>query len=1091
MSHILYDKTNVLRYLWRIGLIALLLLEPWHSSAYAVFAQTTPDAKIIPDAQVPPEVTSEVTEEAQPLLPPPPSATATIPLETLPHSVSALDARIDDLFNRMNVADRVGQLFVVSVHDDDTSFDIISSDNPLSSTLIELIHSYRIGGVMLSPRNRNFSNSVGVETPTQVASLVNRLQAIAYGVVLQPGQEFDPVPNEPWPPPNQVLLQDKLAISPQQLPLLIAVEQTGDNLQTTALRQGGFTELPSPLAIGSTWVPDLARKVGAITGRELRAVGVNLLLGPSLDVVDVPRTDAVGALGLLSFGGNPQWVSRMGRAYITGVHEGSTGRVATIARHFPGQGDVDRLPDEEVATIQKTLEELETFALKPFVDVLRRPSSLLSDEGSPESSDGVMISHMRFSALQGSSSGRTEPFSLSTDLALALDDERFMAWRSGGGIVMSSSLGAPAIRRYLDPTPEQFPARQIAQEALNSGNDLLFLDRFALTEDWASQLANIRETIGFFQDQYGKDPSFTAQVDAAVRRILRLKLRLYGVQNLPFDALAPSNLPPVPLSQVLVQKAELALLSDETQDQARIIVGDVAHESISLLSPESQILSESLNPPRANEKVLIFTDSRLLLECDGCTAEAAVGPEELARIIDRFYGSVDGTGQMPAEQVSSLTFVDLTELLDATEQSQSDPSTLQTNESVTSTEQLPIEDAIIVESAIGSIETQPLDLDKNARNEQKIAEANWLIFAMLNVDVENHASSEALKRLLGQRSEQLIDKKIVVFALGPPYFLDSTEISKVDAYYGVYSRGREFLENAMRTLFRSYKPKGAPAVAVPGTRFSDLAVRLHPDPNRTMPLRILRNGELLLASGPETGTAQTGGSTAELFVGDTIVVEVGPILDLNGHYVPDNSEVLIAIGDQTNATALPDMPAFTVDGIARREFTLDSPAVLQIVAYANEATTGDPLNLNLRASGPTAIPTEPKAATPASTATLTATTAGRFNSSPAILVSREMPINFLTLVLSLLTIGIVLSVLVLTQIRILPRTTLVNSMCWATISGLSAYIVYGLKWLPGYVLVVDTLNVLGAPIVTFLAMLFPLFWLQLREIAHLPPPKTE
>jgi beta-N-acetylhexosaminidase len=46
----------------------------------------------------------------------------------------------------------------------------------------------------------------------------------------------------------------------------------------------------------------------------------------------------------------------MGRAYICGVHWGGNGRVAAVAKNFPGHGGSDRLPDREIATVDKRTE---------------------------------------------------------------------------------------------------------------------------------------------------------------------------------------------------------------------------------------------------------------------------------------------------------------------------------------------------------------------------------------------------------------------------------------------------------------------------------------------------------------------------------------------------------------------------------------------------------------------------------------------------------------------------------------------------------------------------------------------------------------
>ena len=69
-------------------------------------------------------------------------------------------------------------------------------------------------------------------------------------------------------------------------------------------------------------------------------------------------------------------------------------------------------------------------------------------------------------------------------------------------------LGVPAIRRYYDPQLQKFPHRQVAQDAFLAGNDLLYLSRFALTDNWPDQFAAIKETILFFQSKYQDDSEF-------------------------------------------------------------------------------------------------------------------------------------------------------------------------------------------------------------------------------------------------------------------------------------------------------------------------------------------------------------------------------------------------------------------------------------------------------------------------------------------------------------------------------------------------------------------------------------------------------
>ena len=65
---------------------------------------------------------------------------------------------------------------------------------------------------------------------------------------------------------------------------------------------------------------------------------------------------------------------------------------------------------------------------------------------------------------------------------------------------------------------------------------------------------------------------------------------------------------------------------------------------------------------------------------------------------------------------------------------------------------------------------------------------------MLDVDPSIYPS-DAVKRFLRERGDQLEGKKIVVLALQAPYFLDATEISTLSSYLGVYSMSSSFLEN--------------------------------------------------------------------------------------------------------------------------------------------------------------------------------------------------------------------------------------------------------------------------------------------------------
>ncbi len=1003
---------------------------------------------------------------------------------------AALTAQIDALVTRMSPAERVGQLFVITFDGNETGLD---------SDIAQLIYTYHVGGVVLSPATRNFSNAKGEDTPRQVARLVNQLQATAYGYLLPAVSALNPITATTWPPTGTVLLAVKPNVAPLNLPLLIAVEQAGDDLPMTALRRG-FTPLPTQLALGATWDPDLTRKVGQIVGRELRAVGVNMVLGPNLDVVEKPRTDSVGTLGVQSFGGDPYWVSLLAHAYITGIHEGSADRVATIVRHFPGQGDVDRLPNQEVATVQKTLPELHNVAIEPFFNVTRQTSTILRPDGDPGAADGMMSGHTRYSALQGTSPGRAGPLSLAPELNMIVNQGDFKDWHTGGGLLMSDSLGVPAVRRYYDATLKVFPHHLVALDAFTAGHDLLYLSEPESNLDWPTRKQHMIETINFFQARYASDPDFTTHVDESLRRILRLKLRLYAGGNslnatlsttstLTTTLSPAANQPLIPLAKVLVKESDLNSLNEANRKDANKIMEQVARESITILYPDAAQLSEALpTAPGETDHLLIFSDSRLLRECDNCTIEAALGPDAMAKIIDTWYGS-NATGQLHTNQVVSRTFADLAELLNTTSKNTTTVTSTITLITPTITAVItPTREIATDEQAGEGAESSGPDLDKNVKTERLISDSNWLIFAMLDVDPTQHANSDIVKQFLHERSEQLGNKHVIVFALNAPYFLDATEISKLTAYFGVYSKTQPFLESAVRALFRSYPPTGAPPVDVPGTRFGALTERLKPDPSRSLELNIMLGNQEITPSGANE-------TQRPLNVGETMRLSVGPVLDYNGKAVHDDTLVNFRVKYQSDPIALTLDPVTTHNGIALRDILLDRPGGVLLSASSEAASTSKTILINIQGKSvdSTITPTQTIPAIMVAPVTTTATVtptrptavAGPIQKNGDSVsvdnpLTKTRRVNLITLVIALLTIVITLSLLLIVQIWILPRHTLVRSMLWATIFGLSAYILYGMGAIPGANQLRDSLHNLGPVVVVFIAMLLPLLWLQLR-----------
>lgn len=947
-----------------------------------------------------------------------------------------LEARIDNLIAGMGVADKVGQLFIVTFQGNDIG---------PRSDVAELIEEYRVGGVVLSPRNRNFSN-YSETTPEDVARLTNQLQALAYGTYLSTAEALNVKEGGPAiPGVLQSGLEQRL---PLELPLLIGVEQGGDGLPETALRSG-FTTIPPQMALGATWNPELVGEVGAVHGREMRSVGVNLLLGPALDVIEQPRPDLVTGLGLHTFGGEPFWVGRMGQAYVSGIHRGSGGRVATVTGHFPGLGGTDRRPDEEISTIQKSLQELQRVELPPFAAVTERPSAILRVDGATTSTEVLMSGHIRFSSFQGSRE-RTPPISLAQELGILLELNEFAPWRAQGGILMSDALGVMAVRRYYDPPLQEFPRRRIALDAFTAGNDLLYLADFSLTDSWLDERANIKETIIFFRERYTNDAEFAARVDASLRRILRLKLRLYDPVTVTGAAtdLYPSRDEPIEIdiADVVVGPNDLEDgFSPEHQREAQMLLDQVASEALTIFFPDSPGLADQLPaPPGEDEDILIFTDSRIFHECVGCPAVPAVAPAALEEIMLRLYGP-EATNQLRTEQIRSRTFAELNSLLNGTAE----------------------------QSVANALEAEILN-------------ASWLIFAMLDVDVANYDSSDAVKRFLRQRSDRLPGSKLVVLALNEPYFFDSTEIGKMTAFLGVYSKTQPFLEAAVRALFRAQTVSGAPPVSVPGTRFSNLVERLEPDPNQRIGLTLL-NEDIIIeeGEGDEVVVTQT-----DLSLGDSLELQAGPILDRNGNTVPDGTPVNFRLIYEGEELAIQSSPVATRGGLARKSVLLERTGALLIAVNSVEASSSTEIRVRIAdpdvasdrtqivVTNPERVVTPPS--TQASLPTAEAPTTGAASTPAGEVEPEAVEIDVSSLTIAMVTQLVVLGLLLVVLVQVMPRQLLVQRLLWAMLVGWAAYILYGVDVIPGGVWIQINLAPWDSVPIVVIGMLIPLVWLQFR-----------
>ena len=139
---------------------------------------------------------------------------------------------------------------------------------------------------------------------------------------------------------SKMTLEEKIAEMTQDAPandrLGIPFMKFGEGLH--GLWYDGVTVYPQAIACGSTWDPELIKKMASQTALEARALNITHCYSPNLDVVS---GDARYGRVEESYGEDPYLVSRMGVAFIQGMQgmgkeQFDKNHIITTAKHFVG-----------------------------------------------------------------------------------------------------------------------------------------------------------------------------------------------------------------------------------------------------------------------------------------------------------------------------------------------------------------------------------------------------------------------------------------------------------------------------------------------------------------------------------------------------------------------------------------------------------------------------------------------------------------------------------------------------------------------------------------------------------------------------------
>src|SRR5215208_3127248 len=210
----------------------------------------------------------------------------------------------NEQLRKMSLEEKVGQLISVGVN---ATF--INQDSDAYRTLRHQVEDNKVGGIIL------FRSPV-----YESAILVNRMQQLA------------------------------------RYPLLVSADLEAG----AGMRFDDTVNFPWNMAVGATGNPEYARRQGEITAREARALGVQQIFAP---VVDVNNNAANPVINVRSYGEDPADVARFAAAFTEGAQ--NAGAIAT-AKHFPGHGDTAVDSHRGLPEINVDRERLNKVEFVPF-----------------------------------------------------------------------------------------------------------------------------------------------------------------------------------------------------------------------------------------------------------------------------------------------------------------------------------------------------------------------------------------------------------------------------------------------------------------------------------------------------------------------------------------------------------------------------------------------------------------------------------------------------------------------------------------------------------------------------------------------------
>jgi beta-glucosidase-like glycosyl hydrolase len=492
--------------------------------------------------------------------------------------------KINDYVDNVNIRDSIGQLFMVGLPTDIAQY---NHDGVIN----EMVKNLGIGWFEISTYNYYWNER---KYPTEddllsaIRSFYNYMQSFSRG-------------------------------SNIKIPIGYAANFEGERVTSinTLLIQA-----PEALTLSQSNDNNLIEEAGEIVGYQLKNIGIQVLLGPVLDIDSIANREYVTIIQNRTFGGTPDIVAKAASQYLLGIKRNG---IIAIGKHYPGYGGV--LENAHNSIIPES---------KISVDNL--DNSLYQYRVLEKNLDGIMTSHISMNIV-GQNEKKIVTFSsLLTENIIRgtgyteFEKGRVCRLNYSDKVVMTDDLSdMGAIRKYMEDNSINWT--NVVTQAFESGHDMFIFSsieknrgdkQFNKHGDFC--IDDLKVIINNLTNYIEADPKRVKHYRESLKRVLLMKAKIAKNRNQNVDDFLKGN-----TDHWMINVDDISNLKTITLNGKKENINDIV----------KKITDESMTKINEENSYLITrNDGMALIDCyvcsNGCDAfkQKLIPEYPKARIIE-------------------------------------------------------------------------------------------------------------------------------------------------------------------------------------------------------------------------------------------------------------------------------------------------------------------------------------------------------------------------------------------------------------------------------------------------------------------------